>query len=45
MDNKQEKQNFLFKEIIQENYDPEEFQEFMLTYKEGADDLNSWSLQ
>lgn len=34
----------MYNEIIEKNYDPEQFQEFMFSYKEGCDDLDEWSM-
>jgi len=45
MDNQKEKQNYLFTEIIQKNYDPEQFQEFLVSSKQGGDDLANWTIQ
>lgn len=37
-----EKQNYLYKEIIEAGYNPEVFQEFLLSKNETAQDLSSW---
>jgi hypothetical protein len=39
-----DKQEYLFKEVIQKNYDPEQFQEYLLNAKPGGDDLDNWSM-
>lgn len=39
-----EKQQYLFQEIIEKNYDPEQFQDFLTSAKESGDDLQNWSL-
>ncbi len=30
--------------MIEKNYDPEQFQEYLTSAKEGGDDLNNWSI-
>lgn len=40
-----EKQQYLFQEIIQKNYDPEQFQEYILKVKPEGEDLDTWSFQ
>lgn len=44
-ESQKEKQQFLFQEIIEKNYDPEQFQEFLTAAKEGGDDLQNWPIQ
>lgn len=44
MEDKKAKQNYLFKEIIEKNYDPEQFQERLIESKTGGDDLDNWTL-
>ena len=44
-DDIQEKQNFLVKEIIQQNYSPEKFSDYMANLKEDGTDLNNWTLE
>jgi hypothetical protein len=39
-----EKQQFLFKEVIEKNYDPEQFQDYLTAAKEDGDDLQNWPL-
>ena len=44
-DDIQEKQNFLVKEIIEQNYSPEKFSDYMANLKEDGTDLNNWTLE
>lgn len=44
IDDKKDKQAFLFKEVIEKNYDPEQFQEFLMNSKSNGDDLDNWKL-
>lgn len=39
-----DKQQYLFQEIIQKNYDPEQFQEYIFKAKPNGEDLDNWSL-
>ena len=39
----EEKQNYLRSEIIDKNYDAEEFSDFVKQYKENGSDLNNWT--
>jgi hypothetical protein len=39
------KQAYLFEEIINKNFNPLKFQEFIVSQREGGDDLENWSLK
>ena len=40
----QEKQNYLINEIVNENYSPEKFSDYISNFKENGTDLNNWTL-
>ena len=44
MDSLTDKQDYLSKHILDEGYDPEEFQDYMLHYSNKELDLNLWGL-
>lgn len=39
-----DKQHYLYQEIIQKNYDPEQFQEYIIKSKPNGEDLDNWTL-
>lgn len=45
MDNSpSEKQAYLYEEIIKKNYDPEQFQEYIVKAKPNGEDLDNWTV-
>lgn len=41
----EEKQNFLINEIMNQNYDPQRFSDYISNLKENGTDLNNWTLE
>ena len=45
MSSKEDKQQYLYAEIIDGGYDPEEFQEFLQIIKPEGLDISKWEIQ
>ncbi len=41
----EQKQNYLVNEIMNQNYDPEKFSDYISNLKENGTDLNNWTLE